>query len=148
MEMREVKFEPWDDFEEKIMELSKMMLFVPHEVQKVHLDFLSNQELEVVARQVWKEKGQNRSCNLVVTPEKGELPEGWDRERIQKMRERIHRDYDGVVLREEIVPDPPVRGMFGYAHIPLQENAVQQRQTPFCMHGERQEAYKKLFWTG
>ena len=60
------------------------------------------------------------------------------------MRERIHREYDGVVLREEIVPDPPVRGMFGYAHIPLQENAVPQRQKPFCMHGERQEAYKKI----
>ena len=64
------------------------------------------------------------------------------------MRENIHRDYDGVVLREEIIPDPPVRGMFGYANIPLQNDAVPQRQKPFCMHGDRQEAYKKLSLIG
>ena len=130
------------------MLLNKMMLHVPQEDQRVSLDFLSDQELERVAQQVWKGKGENRFCNLVETFQENDIPEGWDRERIEKMRENIHRDYDGVVLREEIVPDPPVRGMFGYAHIPLLENAIPQRQKPFCMHGERQEAYKKLFWIG
>ena len=93
----------------------------PMKIKRVHLDVLSDKELEVVASHVWKEKGVSRFCNLVETSGEDNLPAGWDRERITKMRENIHRDYDGVVLREEIVPDPPVRGMFGYAHIPLQE---------------------------
>ena len=82
--MREVTFEPWDEFEERLMELSKMMLHVPHEYQKAHLDFLSNKELEMVAQQVWKDKKVNRTCNLVETPEQENLPQGWDQERIKK----------------------------------------------------------------
>jgi hypothetical protein len=60
------------------------------------------------------------------------------------LRADIHRDFDGTALREEIVPDPPVRGDYGYAYIPLQADAVPTRQKPLKMFGERQEALKTI----
>ena len=63
--------------------------------------------------------------------------------RVEELREAIHRDYDGVVLGTEVIPDPPERGPYGYAFIPLKENAVPCRQRPFVMHGERLEGTKE-----
>ena len=56
----------------------------------------------------------------------------------------MHNDYDGIVLRDEVIPDPPERGDYGYAYIPLKEGAVPQRQKPFVQFGEKQEALKKV----
>ena len=41
-------------------------------------------------------------------------------------------------------PDPPVRGDYGYAVIPLKEGAEPTRQKPFFMHGERKDALEKI----
>ena len=56
-------------------------------------------------------------------------------ERRKKFRDAISRDYEGTVLRSEVFSDPPVRGQYGYAYIPLKEGAVPTRQKPFFMHG-------------
>ena len=45
----------------------------------------------------------------------------------------------GVVPR-----DPPERGPYGYAHIPLREGAVPVRQKPFHLNGGKFEAHKKV----
>ena len=57
---------------------------------------------------------------------------------------RTHQLFDGTALREEVLPDPPVRGLYGYAYIPLEHNATPTRAKPFQMYGERQEAMKKI----
>ena len=64
--------------------------------------------------------------------------------RIVQLREDIHRDYDDVFLGTEPLKDPPVRGPYGYAYIPLKENAVPTRAKPFRLHGERFEAHRKV----
>ena len=60
--------------------------------------------------------------------------------RVEQFREGIHREYDGVVLRKEVIPDPPVRGPNGQAFIPLIEPAIPQRQKHFRQHGEKEQA--------
>ena len=50
----------------------------------------------------------------------------------------------GTVFRDSVFPDPPVRGEYGYASIPLKEGAVPTRAKPFFMHGERKEALEKI----
>jgi hypothetical protein len=64
--------------------------------------------------------------------------------RLKNSGEKVHADFDGKVLRDEVLPNPPVRGMYGYAYIPLKEDAEAKRQKPFYVHGERQEAMKKI----
>ena len=59
-------------------------------------------------------------------------------------REKIHKEFDDVVLRTEIIPDPPVRGRYGYAFIPLKEGYTPIRQKTFVQHGERHEAHIKI----
>ena len=44
----------------------------------------------------------------------------------------------------DVLPDPPIRGPYGQAFIPLKEGAIHYRSRPFCMQGERLEAHKKL----
>ena len=60
--------------------------------------------------------------------------------RTEEFRARIHRDYDGVVLDSKVKPDPPMRGPYGQAYIPLKENAVPTRSKPFRLHGEKYDA--------
>ena len=65
-------------------------------------------------------------------------------ERVGEFRDAIHRDYDGVVLCKEVVPNPHVRGLHGQAFITLKEGAIPQRQRPYKQHGEKDEAMKKI----
>ena len=50
--------------------------------------------------------------------------EGVEDPRIEEFRQKIHARYDGTVLCHEVTPDPPVRGPYGYAYIPLKENTI------------------------
>jgi hypothetical protein len=63
---------------------------------------------------------------------------------LEKFREGIHRDFDDVVLRKEVIPDPPIRNDNGQAYIPLKEGAIPQRQKPFRQFGEKEEAMKTI----
>ena len=63
---------------------------------------------------------------------------------VEILRQNIHQDFDGTVLRDERIPDPPVRGRYGYAYLPLKEAATQHRQKPFSQHCEAQEAIIKI----
>ena len=63
---------------------------------------------------------------------------------VEELRTKIHTDYDGVVLRDQVIPNPPVRGPNGYANITLKEGAVPQRQKPFRQHGEKHDALVKI----
>ena len=61
---------------------------------------------------------------------------------VQKYVDMIHERYDGDVLAHDIHPDPPVRGIYGYAHIPLKPNATPTHTMAFQLHGPRFEAFK------
>ena len=64
--------------------------------------------------------------------------------KIKSLRENIFAEYERLVLRDKVFPNPPERGQFGYAYIHLKDGAEPIRQKPFVMHGERHEAYKKV----
>jgi hypothetical protein len=73
-----------------------------------------------------------------ITHEKEEDP------RIVEFRKKIETDYEGVVLGSEIPQDPPKRGPYGEAYIPLIESFVPTRTRPFQMFAEKGEAHKKI----
>ena len=64
-------------------------------------------------------------------------------EKMADYRERVFKDNEGKVFRDKVKPDPPVRGQYGYAFIPLKEGAVPTRAKPFFMHGERKGSFGK-----
>ena len=47
-------------------------------------------------------------------------------------------------MGSEIFLDPPVRGRYSYAFIPLKEGAAPTQKKPFRMHRERGEAHKRV----
>ena len=140
----EVVEKPWDDNQEKIMLVNKMRLHIEGEGFGIHRAFLSETELKEVAKRLDKPLEERKIREVIATPTEEKLPDNWDRNRIEDYRKKIHDDFDGTALRGEIEPDPPVRGLFGYAYIPLRENAEPTRQKPFQMYGERQEAFKTI----
>ena len=58
------------------------------------------------------------------------------------MREKLHAQYADSVFRDEIYKDPPVRGRYGWAYIPLVANPIPQCAKPWSMAGERGEAHR------
>ena len=64
--------------------------------------------------------------------------------RVEDFRKQLHEDFDGSVLRTNlpVMKELPDRGPYGYAYIPLVENAVPTRQKPFRMQGEKLEAHR------
>ena len=60
------------------------------------------------------------------------------------LRDAIHRDYDNIVLRQEVYPNPPERGPLGYAHIHLKPGAQPVKARPIVLHGERNKAMCEL----
>ena len=101
---------------------------------------LTDAEIRLVARKLsaFSEKKKVRGIIQVFPSDDAE------ESRVEDYRKKIHDAYDGTVLREEVIPDPPVRGKYGYAKILLKPDAVPQRQKPFNMHGERNEAMKTI----
>ena len=63
---------------------------------------------------------------------------------LEELSAKLHEDYDGIVLRDEVISNPPMRGDFGYANIPLKDNAQSTRQKPFVQFGEKNKALKKI----
>jgi len=65
-------------------------------------------------------------------------------EKLEMLRQAILTDYGGSVLRDRVHSDPPERGLYGNAYIPLKEGAIPQNQKPFYLHGEKLEAFKQV----
>ena len=64
--------------------------------------------------------------------------------RVAGWRNELLEEFGKTVLSGEIVPNPPVRGPYGYAYIQLKEGAVPQREMPLRMHGERERAHLQV----
>ena len=116
--------------EEKFIEVEKMRLHIPPSEKSATLDFLTHKEKKIVVLQIEKAQ-KKRTVNMVETDENASLPPGWEAQRLDQLRKKIHEDFDGTALRDEVIPNPPVRGLYGYAHIPLQPDAVPTRTKPF-----------------
>ena len=112
-----------------VTEVRAMALTVPVEVGEDE-DPLKDDEnvLEYVAQQmIQAERAQKRSNRgIVVVPEGEHLID----DEVQALIAAIHRDYDGVVLKDRIEPDPPVRGPFGEGKIELKPGATAKKQRP------------------
>ena len=106
---------------------------------------LGKQTLEIIQEKLELADYQKQKmvvASLIVEHEG--LEEKSENPLVEELREKIFQDYTGTVICEELRPNPPVRGKYGYAFIPLKEGAAPQRCKPFNMHGERLEAYKKV----
>ena len=67
-----------------------------------------------------------------------------DQPRISQLRDQIISDYTGSVFCDKLPSNPPNRGRYGVAFIPLKENAQPTWSRPFPMQGEKEIAYKKI----
>jgi hypothetical protein len=61
---------------------------------------------------------------------------------------QVKKDYEGVVLGSVIPLNPPKRGPYGEAYIPLVGSFEPTRTRPFQMFAEKREAHKILLRTG
>ena len=56
---------------------------------------------------------------------------------MEELHKAIHRDFDGTDLGTEVIKNPPVRGLYGEAYIPLVEGAIHEAKT---IHNARRKA--------
>ena len=112
---------------------------LPPQSYALKKDRLLPHEAQHIARQL--QRGERRKIEALI--EVNDTGEGGD-PRIPEFTEKIIKRFGETVLTGKIIPDPPVRGPYGYAYILLKENADPQRQKPFKMHGEREEAHKQI----
>jgi len=120
-----------EDLEKYLLSVQKMRLELPSEGFDEPAE-LTDEEIDVVVQNLLKAP-ESLSCNYIEPHE----CTGVEDPRIGEYRKKIHELYNGTVLCQEVKPDPPVRGMYGYAHIALKEKAVPQRKHPFVQHGDR-----------
>eukprot|EP00667_Euglena_gracilis_P000113 EG_transcript_113 len=122
--------------------LQKLGLCLPLEGLDQELQFLSDEDLGEVATNLEGSDPPVQVINRMIIAREGEDKK--EDERVVKLREQVLEDYRGTVFRSSPFPDPPERGQYGYAYIPLKEGAKPTRQKPFFMHGERKEALEKI----
>ena len=80
------------------------------------------------------------SCQVIYT----DAAEPYSDPRIDEYIAKIHEEFDDIVLCADIQPNPPVRGVYGWAYIPLKPDAVPEARKPIFMHGERLTAFKTV----
>ena len=143
--------------------MQKLQLHLPLEGTEIFHKYLKEPELQCVWQQLqdnneqhtstdarlqgthlpmkeWNQQGASAIRNLIVA----HSDYGSQQERIVQLTQKLHDDFDGTTLRVDMLPDPPVRGRYGYAYIPLKETAVPHRSKAFHLHGEKLEAMKTI----
>ena len=109
-----------------------MRLKVPDDLENEASCELNDEELDYVGEQLDKVNERNIRSTVV---SRGDFAE--KDPRVEELRKKMHDEYDGVVLRDEFLPNPPVRGDYGHAFIPLKEGAESQRSKPFTIFGKK-----------
>ena len=134
--------EGWED---TLQLVRKLGLTLPPEGVLTEVEPLNSQEIRHVAR-VLRASDSIPSYRVrpIIQANEGDSTDP----RILALRKAIHKDYDGAVFAKEVLPNPPIRGPYGLAFIPLKEGAIPQRTRPFVMQGEKLEAHKKLLSSG
>jgi hypothetical protein len=127
------------ELDDLILLVEKMQLELPREGLEDPAS-LSDEEMRIIAEKLLKVQLESPSINLIEVHQNEENSDPW----IPEMVQRIHEEFDGTVFSKEALPDPPCRGLYGFAHIQLKEGAEPQKQNPFQQHNERCEAMKKI----
>ena len=107
------------------------------------LRFLKADELKEIAAHLVDNEPPVPINRMIIAREGADSSKGQP-SKVTEYRERFLKEFEGTVFRDSVFPDPPVRGQYGYAFIPLKEGAVPTRAKPFFMHGERKEALEKI----
>ena len=132
------------ELEEFRQEVRKMNLQLPvDDDENQDASFLTARDVRCAAiklRQCAESQCEGAGDRFVNQIIQAHPAEGLEDPRVQEFRDKIHKDYDGEVFNDEVPPDPPVRGPYGYAYIPLIDNAVPTRSKPFRLHGEKHDA--------
>ena len=121
------------------LELESMDLRVPAAGNFEKPERLNKVELGIIAEKLGK--GKVARVNELIEA-RGEAEE--EDPRVAGWKNELLEEFGKTVLSGEIVPNPPVRGPYGYAYIQLKEGAVPQREKPFRMHGERERAHLQV----
>jgi hypothetical protein len=119
--------------------LEHLGLEIPHLDDNARSWSLSKEERQIVKRRIL---ARDVSGVRTVIIAKGDS--AVENPQVQSYRDKIHAEYDGLVLCKEVIPNPPVRGRYGEAFIPLKSDAIPQRQKTFRQFGEKNEALKKI----
>ena len=128
------------ELEKYTLAVEKMKLRVTDDLYYDQRDHLTQSEIRMIAQAI-AEAEKLTHVRGIIQEFPSEEPED---HRVEEYRAKIHQKYDGIVLKEEVDPDPPVRGPYGEAKILLKEGAVPQRQKLFHTHGERKEAMTQI----
>ena len=136
--LRHVQTEEVIEQEKHFLLVQKMGLRVTGMDANDPCDRLTKSEQRIIAQKLFEHRKESHVRGIIQAYSQS------NEERLEKYRDKIHEDFDGKVLRDEVIPDPPVRGPYGYAKILLKDGAIPQRQKPFFMHGERNEAMKQI----
>ena len=118
-----------------------MDLQLPFQGFNLRPERLEDFEMEIIRRRLKRVLKRKRGVKSTIISHENAKPED---PQIEKYREAIFERFGKTVLTAEVIPDPPVRGPYGYAYIPLKEHAIPQREKPFKMHGEREEAHRRF----
>ena len=128
-----------EEEDNEFLKLAKLGLAVEDPEDEEQTNLLDDSELELIMEKLTTTKKPRWIRRLILAGEETEQEEV-----TEKLREQIHKDYDGTALSETLVPGTHERGLFGFAYIPLKDGAVPTRQKPIVTHGEKHDAYVKV----
>ena len=122
------------------LKVSEAMVATEHElrkmsmtVEKVSGEERSEKKLHMLAEQLC---GENASaakfCNSIVVGS-GAI----DHQKLEQLRQKLLKDYDGCVFGDRTPGSPSIRGPFGEAKIHLKPGAVPVKQRMCQIQGER-----------
>ena len=113
----------------------KFGFHLPEEGFDQRLRFLEADDLRDMATHLVDDSTPLPINRMIIAREEAESS-NQPKSQISELREKFLKEFEGTVFRDKVVPDPPVRGQYGYAFIPLKEGAVPTRAKQLFMHGE------------
>jgi len=110
------------------------------------VDFLEGDDLEDLQRNLQNGEGPSElQINRMIIARKEADSESEEfEEKISKRREKAFADFDGTVFRKSVFPDPPERGQYGFAYIPVKEGVGQHVRNRFFFKEKEKRHWKKL----
>jgi hypothetical protein len=121
----------------ELVQVQKMQCKIPGDTQQGDCE-LRKIDKEEIAMRLQQVEGQ--TIGQVITSDSEPTEWGENQALVDELRAKLHADYDGVVLCDEALPDPPVRGPHCEAQINLKPGAEPKKQKPILLQGERREA--------
>ena len=94
----------WEDFEKRLIEICKLQLTVPGDTEIRDMKLSRKSNVQILKK---FEKVKAAEIARVITTEKSETEWGEHQPLVDELCDKLHKDYDGVVLCDEALPDPP-----------------------------------------